>query len=73
MTRPSETVTAVASSVLAAVLIIGGAFMDLSKVTPEVFGATVLLIGWLGTLVTYFVAKKQRAGTATSAADGKVG
>lgn len=73
MTRPSETVTAVASSVLAALLIIGGAFMDLSKFTPEVVGAIVLLVGWLGTLVTWYVARKQRAGTATSAVDGKVG
>lgn len=73
MTRPSETISAIAASVIGAVLIIGGAFADLSKFTPEVVGAIVLLVGWLGTLVTYIVAKRQRAGTATSAADGKVG
>lgn len=62
MSRPSETVSAVAASVLGALLIIFGSFNAhwVEKITPEVMGAIVLLVGWVGALVTWYISKKQR-------------
>jgi hypothetical protein len=72
MTRPSEAISGIAASVLGAVLIVGGAFFDVSKFTPEVVGAIVLLVGWVGTAVTAVIAAKQRNGQLPSASDGAV-
>lgn len=72
MGRPSETVTAAIGTIVGAGLIVGGAFFDLSKITPEVAGALVALISWIAFGVTLIVAAKQRKGELTSAADGSV-
>jgi len=75
MTRPSETITAIAGSVIGAVLIIVGWVQkgpDVGNVPTEVLGAVTLLVGWVGAAVTWYVARRQRAGTSGSAADGKV-
>lgn len=72
LSRPSETIQAVVGTIIGAILIIAGAFADLSKLTPEVVGAIVLLVSYVAMVVTAIVAAKQRAGTATSASDGSV-
>ena len=71
MTRPSEGVTAAIGSIVGAVLIILGATTH-AQISPEVAGAIITLVSWIATAVTWYVANKQRAGEATSAADGTV-
>lgn len=72
MTRPSETVQAVVGTIVGAVLIVIGAFTDVSKFTPEVVGAIVILVSYIAAVVTAVVAARQRAGTTPSASDGAV-
>jgi hypothetical protein len=74
MTRPSETISAVAASVLGALLIILGGFdvKVVERLTPEVMGAIVLLVGWIGAVVTAYIARRQRAGALPSSPDGTV-
>jgi len=74
LSRPSETIQAVVGTILGAILIIAGAFTDVSKFTPQVVGAIVLLVSYVAPIVTVVVASKQRSSgsTLTSAADGSV-
>jgi len=70
VTRPSETVTAAAGSILGALVGILAAYNI--TVPSGVQTGIIVLVGWVGAFVTWYVARKQRAGAATSAADGKV-
>jgi hypothetical protein len=74
LSRPSETIQAVVGTILGAILIIAGAFADVSKFTPQVVGAIVLLVSYVAAIVTAVVASKQRSSgsTLTSATDGSV-
>lgn len=71
MSRPSETVTAAAASIIGAILAILAAYNV--DVPDGVEPALVILVGWIAAAVTWYVARRQRAGVQTSAADGKVG
>jgi hypothetical protein len=70
--RPSESIQATVGSVVGAILIIMGAFFDTSKITPEVVGAIILVLSWIAAGVTWYVARKQRAGVLGSSKDGTV-
>jgi uncharacterized membrane protein YphA (DoxX/SURF4 family) len=61
MSRPSEAITAAVGSIVGAILIIVGAFTD-AEIPPEVTGAIITLVSWIAALVTWYVAKQQRAG-----------
>ena len=71
MTRPSETIVAAVGSIVGALLIVLGAFTDFT-VTTEVAGAITLLIAWIATAVTWYIAKRQRAGLLLSGDAGEV-
>jgi hypothetical protein len=72
--RPSETVSAAAASILGALLIILGSFdvAWVDKITAEVMGAIVLLVGWVGAGVTWFISRRQAQGTLGSSPTGQV-
>jgi hypothetical protein len=76
VSRPSETLQAAVASFIGAALVIYGVakngfdFEDLAN--PEVSGAITILIGFVSAGVTWYVGRKQRAGTLTSAPDGTV-
>lgn len=76
MNRPSEVLTAVVSSLVAAAITILAAFYPevAEKITAEVTAAIVLLLAWTATIVTYFVSKRlvSSASPLTSAPDGSV-
>jgi hypothetical protein len=70
MTRPSETVTAAVGSILGALFAILVAYgVD---IPDGVQTAAVVLVAWIATGVTWFYARRQRAGALGSAPDGKV-
>lgn len=71
MSRPSETASAAIGSIVGAVLAILAAY-DIN-VPAAVGPAVIILVGWVAAAVTWFIAKKQRIGQATSGADGTVG
>jgi hypothetical protein len=76
MTRPSESLTAAVGTILGALFILlgateGGFDFDELK-SPEVQGAVMLLVSWIAAGVTWYIAKRQRAGELTSAKDGSV-
>ena len=77
MNRPTETLTASVSTLVAAVLTILSAFYPgvAAKITAEVSAAIVLLLAWTATVVTYFVTKQIRAEDSplVSRKDGSVG
>jgi hypothetical protein len=70
--RPSETIQATVGSIVGLILIIAGAFFDTSKITPEAVGAIILLLSWIAAGVTWYIARKQRAGMLGSSRDGTV-
>jgi uncharacterized membrane protein HdeD (DUF308 family) len=76
VTRPAETAQATVSALLGAVLIIYGVvkngfdFEALSN--PEVVGAITVIVGFIASAVTWFVAREQRQGELKSASDGTV-
>jgi hypothetical protein len=72
--RPAETLTAAIASILGALFIVLGAVDDGFEGlrSPEVQGAIVILVGWIAAAVTWYVAKRQRAGELKSATDGTV-
>jgi hypothetical protein len=74
--RPSETIQATISALIGAALIIYGAVkngFDFEDVTnPEVQGAVMLVVGFVATLVTWYVARRQRDRELGSANDGAV-
>jgi phosphate/sulfate permease len=72
VSRPSETIQAAIGSIVGAALIVAGAFFDTSKITPEVVGALILLLSWIAAGVTWYIARKQRAGLLGSSKDGTV-
>jgi hypothetical protein len=72
VSRPSEAVQATIGSIVGAALIVLGAFFDLSKLTPEVVGAITILLSWIAAAVTWYIARKQRAGALGSGTDGTV-
>ena len=74
VSRPAEAVQATVGTIVGAVLIIAGAFFDVSKITPQVTGAIILLVSYIAAGVTWYVARKQRdiTQTLTSAKDGTV-
>jgi phosphate/sulfate permease len=72
VSRPSETLQAAIGSIVGAALIVAGAFLDTSKITPEVVGALTILLSWVAALVTWYVARKQRTGELAAAKDGSV-
>jgi hypothetical protein len=76
MTRPSESLTAAVGTVLGALFILlgateGGFDFDELK-SPEVQGAVMLLVSWIAAGVTWYIARRQRAGTLASSEDGSV-
>jgi hypothetical protein len=71
ISRPSETLTATIGTIVGAMLVILGSYTGL-EVSTEVSGAVVTVISWVAFAVTWFVARRQRAGDLTSAVDGKV-
>ena len=76
MNRPTETLTAAISSIVAAVLTIIAAFYPgvAEKITAEVTAAIVLILAWVATIVTYIVARRLRNPDSplVSAPDGSV-
>ena len=78
LNRPAETISATVGTVVGAVLVIVGAvddgldFNDLSD--PEVQGAIAILVGIVSSVVTFFVARRQRdpSDPIASAEDGTV-
>jgi len=74
--RPAETIQATISALIGAALIIYGAahggftFEDVKN--PEVQGAVMVIVGFVSTLVTWFVARRQRDRELGSAPDGVV-
>jgi hypothetical protein len=74
--RPTETLTAAVSSIVAAVISILVAFYPevAAKITAEVAAAIVLVLAWVATVVTYFVSRRQTDPTSSLAAapDGSV-
>lgn len=71
MTRPSEAITATVGSIVGAAVILLASFTDWEPST-EVVGAVVVIVSWIAVAVTWFVAKKQAAGTLTSGPTGEV-
>lgn len=72
MSRPSEAAQAAIGSIVGAVLIVAGAFFDTSKITPKVVGGVIILLSWIAAGVTWYIARKQRAGELGSSRDGTV-
>lgn len=72
MSRPSEAAQAAIGSIVGAILIVAGAFFDTSKITPEVVGGIVIVLSWIAAGVTWYIAKRQRAGQLTANEDGTV-
>lgn len=76
MNRPTETLTAaIASLVAAAITIIAAFYPEVAeKITAEVTAAIVLILAWVATVVTYFVARRLRNPDSplVSEADGSV-
>ena len=76
MNRPTETLTAAISSLVAAAITIIAAFYPgvAEKITAEVTAAIVLVLAWTATIVTYFVARRLRNPDSplVSAPDGSV-
>ena len=76
MNRPTETLTAALSAVVAAALVLLEAFYPelAAKITAEVSAAIMLLLGYAATIVTYFVTRRLRSGTSPlqSTADGSI-
>ena len=72
--RPAETASAVAASVLGALLIVLGSMNVgwVERITPEVMGALVTLVGWIAVGVTWYTAHQQRKGELRAAKDGSV-
>ena len=71
--RPSETWQAIVALVAAAALNVYGFAVDEAKtLVPQISGLVVGLVGFVSAAVTAYIAKKQRAGTLTSANDGTV-
>ena len=60
MNRPSETLSAAISSLVAAVISILAAFYPevAAKITAEVSAAIVLILAWTATLVTWIVSRR---------------
>ncbi len=71
MTRPSEAITATVGSIVGAAVILLASFTDWEPST-EVVGAVVVIISWIAAAVTYFVAKRQAAGSLGSGPTGEV-
>ena len=71
MTRPSETLTAAVGSIVGAILIIVGSVSDI-RISTEVSGAITVLVAWIASGVTWYIARRQRAGTLASGAAGEV-
>jgi len=71
MTRPSEAITATVGSIVGAAVILLASFTDWQPST-EVVGAVVVLVSWVAAGVTYFVAKRQAAGSLSSGPTGQV-
>lgn len=76
MTRPSETVQATVSTLIGALLILYGSVSDGFELNdlsdPEVVGAITLVVGFVSAAVTWYTARKQRAGQLGSSDDGAV-
>jgi hypothetical protein len=76
MTRPSETIQLAVATIIGALLVLYGVlkngfdFEDLAN--PEVSGAITVLVGFVSAGVTWYIARKQRAGTLPSSPDGTV-
>lgn len=70
MTRPSETITGIVGSIVAAVVGILTAYgVD---VPPAVSAGAIVIVGWIAAGVTWFISRKQQAGQLLSDATGKV-
>lgn len=71
MNRPSETVSAAVASIVGAIfaILIGYGV----KVPDAVQPAVIVLTGWVAAGVTWYIARKQAAGSLTSGPTGKVG
>jgi len=76
MNRPTETLTAAISSIVAAALAILTAFYPevAAKITAEVSAAIILGLAWVATIVTYFVTRSLNSASSplVSEADGSV-
>ena len=76
MTRPAETITAAIGVLLGAVQILVGAFSDGFDFgdlnDPEVTGAITTLVGFVASIVTWYIARRQRSGQIGSGTDGSV-
>jgi ABC-type uncharacterized transport system permease subunit len=72
VSRPSEALQATIGSLVGAILIVFSAFFDVSRITPEVVGAITILLSWIAAAVTWYIARKQRAGALGSGTDGTV-
>jgi hypothetical protein len=58
--HPAEFFQATIGTIIGAVLIIAGAFFDVSKFTPQVTGAIVLLLSYIAAAVTFFVVRNSK-------------
>ena len=76
MNRPTETLTAAISAIVAATLVLLEAFYPevAAKISAEVAAAIVLLLGYVATVVTYLVSRRLRhpASPLESLPDGSI-
>jgi hypothetical protein len=70
MSRPSETITAAVGTIVGAGVTLLTALGV--KVPDGVDGPAIILVSWLAVGVTWYVARKQRAGELSSLSDGSV-
>lgn len=73
--RPAEGTQAIVSTILGAILIIVGALkngIQVDDLNEEVIGALTVLVGFVASAVTWYIARQQRTGELQSAPDGTV-
>jgi hypothetical protein len=71
VSRPSETITGIVGSIVGAFLVLLGEFGDV-EVSTNATAAIIVLVSWIAAGVTWYVARKQRAGELGSSKDGTV-
>jgi uncharacterized membrane protein YjjP (DUF1212 family) len=69
--RPSEAITGIVGSIVGAILVLLGQFFHV-EISTEASAAIIVLVSWVAAGVTWYIAKRQRRGQLTAAADGTV-
>lgn len=71
LARPSETITAAVGSIIGAAAAIAVAYG--ARIPDGVQAGAIVIVSWIAAAVTWYTARRQRAGSKTSGPDGKVG